>query len=268
MIIVKSIVGILVCACCGTVVWATLASSSIGQEFRIESYVYRAGVSEPVSENLTLFTENRIFDFMLKTDQTRFPQEIAIYESDKKQFVLLDTARRTKVRIAESELVNMLAALRVSSADEDNYRFLYQPDFEETYDAASGWLTLRGEQLVYRAKGTRPEQGIALQKYYEFIDRFAQLSVTNPRQLPPFARLQLNSALKKKGILASDVEVTLQLNSAAEEPLEMRSEHVVMWELSDTDLARIKSAERYIEEFTDVSLREFRKLETQTLDEE
>ena len=263
MSLAKSLTGALVCIVGGTAVYGALVPRSSKQEFRIESYVYRAGENRPVSENLTLFSGDRIFDFMLKPDETRFPQEIAVYESDKKQFVLLDTSRRIKVEIHDSEIQGMATAMRVSSAGDDVYGFLLQPQLEEDYDSVSGWLTLSGEQLVYRAKGLRPEPGLALQKYYEFIDRFAMLNVTDPQKMPPFSRLVLNSALKKRGIMASDVEVNLTMVSGdSETSVEMRSEHVALWELSDTDRARIQSAERYMEEFASVSLATFRKIET------
>jgi len=68
--------------------------ASIAQDFRIETEVFRGESTEPISENLTLFSGNLILDFMLPTDRTRFPEQIVIFTSDERKFILLDTRRR------------------------------------------------------------------------------------------------------------------------------------------------------------------------------
>ncbi len=239
------------------------AATADAQQFRIETHVYRDGSEDPISENLTLFDENVIYDFMLKTDKTRFPQEIVIYLSNEKRFVLLDTNRQIKTEIIEGEVLKMLAALQNVGANNPDNKFFFQPRFDEDFDIGSGWLTLEGEQLKYRTRGERPPNDSVLHRYYEFIDQFARINVTDPRRMPPFARLKLNTAIKKYGFVPSRVEMTLTpTNAALTEQLKMYSEHFVIWELSEKDRRRIASAKRYWTEFKNVSLSEFRLIDT------
>ncbi len=131
-----------------------VGSSVAAQEFRIETVVTRGDDPQPVSENLTLLDDNLIVDFMLKTDNTRFPVEIVAYVVGEKRFVLMDTARKVKTELIESEVLKILEALRNASFINDENRFFFHPEFTETYDSSTGWLELRSPQLVYRARST------------------------------------------------------------------------------------------------------------------
>ena len=238
-----------------------LAHTLVAQEFRIETEVYRDGESDPISENLTLFSGNLVFDFLLAADRTRFPEEIVIYQSNEKRFVLLNTARQIKTEIIEGEVLKILAALQTSSMATGENKYLFQPSFDEHYDVASGWLTMESPQLTYRTRGHSPASN-QLNRYYEFLNQFARLNATDPRRMPPFARLKLNAAIKKYGFIPDEVEMTLvpTLDPPAD-PIRLRSTHSLMWELSDKDQQRIESAKRYWMDFRQVSLAEFRGLQ-------
>lgn len=242
-----------------------LAPAVVAQEFRIETEVYRDGESEPIAENLTLFSGNLIIDFLLAADRTRFPEEIVVYQSNEKRFVLLNTARQIKTEVIEGEVLKILAALQSSSMASGDNEFLFHPNFREHYDVSSGWLTMESPQLTYRTRGDRPTSN-QLHRIYEFLDQFARLNATDPRRMPPFGRLKLNAAIKKYGFIPEEVEVTLipQLDPPAE-PIQLRTRHALMWELSDKDQQRIESAKRYWMDFRRVTLAEFRGLE-QTAD--
>ena len=205
----------------------TLMLTATAQEFRIETEVYQDDDSSPISENLTLFQDNLIFDFMLPTDRTRFPEQIVIYRSQEREFILLDTNRKVKTVIIEGEILKIVAALQnsemASSPDAD---FLFHPSFDNHYDDSTGWLTLEHERLKYRAKGERPEDDSNLHRYYEFIDQFARLNATDPRRMPPFARLKFNNELKKYGFIPETVEI--ELVPSAEDPssaIQLRTTH-------------------------------------------
>ncbi len=231
------------------------------QEFRIETEVVRGDDPTPISENLTIFDDNLIVDFMLRPDKTRFPTEVVAFVVSEKRFVLLDTTRKVKAEIIESELLKMLAALQSAPfIDEDN-RFLFHPQFEETLDPVTGVLELRSPRLIYRVRGERPPREMVLHVYFEFIDQFARLNATDPRRMPPFARLILNQAIKKHGMIPNEIELTLYPHAEnEEEPVRLRTRHVTMWDLSRTDRERIESAKRYWTEFQPVTLKEYRRL--------
>ncbi len=240
-----------------------LAPAVVAQEFRIETEVYRDGEAEPISENLTLFSGDLIFDFLLAADRTRFPEEIVVYQSSKKSFVLLNTARQIKTEIIEGEVLKILAALQSSSVASGDNEFLFHPVFDEQYDVTTGWLTLQSPQLTYRTRGQQPGRTNDLHRYYEFLDQFSRLNATDPRRMPPFARLKLNAAIKKYSFIPEEVEITLLPRiDPPSDPITLRSRHTVMWQLSDKDQQRIESAKRYWMDFEKVNLAEFRGLQT------
>ena len=143
----------------------TAVPTAIGQDFRIETGVFRGDSDEPISENLTLFSGNLIFDFMLPTDGQRFPEEIVVFQSRERKFVLLDTSRQVKTIIIEGEVLKILAAMKSSDLVTEKNAFLFHPKFKENYDMASGWLTMESPQLSYKTRGDRPENDLVLHKY-------------------------------------------------------------------------------------------------------
>ena len=236
------------------------------QDFRIETEVFRGNSSEPISENLTLFSGNLILDFMLPTDRTRFPDEIVIYQSREKQFVLLDTRRQIKTEILEGEVLKILAALQNSSIAEKGNEFLFQPEFQEHFDISSGLLTLESEQLTYQVRGKRPTDENQLHRYFEFIGQFARLNATDPRRMPPFARLKLNQSLQKYGVIPEAVQLTITPSrNSPQEMIELRTTHNLISSLSEKDEKRIESAKRYWIDFKPVSLSQFRDLQKASL---
>ena len=240
----------------------TLTSPAVAQDFRIETEVFQGDSTEPISENLTLFSGNLILDFMLPTDRSRFPEEIVVYQSREKQFVLLDTRRQTKAFVLEGDVLRIIAAMQSSNIGEDENDFLFHPTFDETYDPSSGLLSLESEQLSYHVKGHRPDDDNVLPRYFEFISQFARLNATDPRRMPPFARLKLNHSLKKFGFIPDEVELTLvpSLESHTEQ-IRLKTKHNVIWQLSEKDHQRVASAKRYWMEFEEVTLSEYRTLQ-------
>lgn len=240
----------------------TLIQTATAQDFRIETEVFRGESNEPISENLTLFSGNLILDFMLPTDRSRFPEEIVIYQSREKRFVLLDTRRKVKAFVLEGEVLQVIAALQSSNIGDDKNDFLFHPEFDEQFDSTAGLLTLESDQLTYRVRGERPGEDNSLHRYYEFISQFARLNATDPRRMPPFARLKLNQSLKKYGFIPSEVELTLVPSlEPPSDPIRLRTTHNVIWQLSEKDKKRIDSAKRYWMEFDEVSLQEYRNLQ-------
>ena len=84
--------------------------------------------------------------------------------------------------------------------------------------------------------------------------------------MPPFARIELNASLKKYGFIPKEVQVSLIPSlDPPSEPIQLKTTHSLMWELSEKDKQRIASAKRYWMEFEEVSLSEFRQLQSATV---
>ncbi len=239
------------------------AEDSGSLEFRIETDIFVNGQEQPVSENLTLFTEQKVYDFqMAKNSDT--PVEVVIYDFSNKSFVLLDPSRKFKYEIDPEELKYFVNSLRQDESMKSKMPFMFDPQLDEQYDSESGWLSLASSRLEYRCKGKSPsDHDAAMKHYYEFIDQYAKLNVTDPHKLPPFARLELNKSIVSRKWMPTTVEMNLDLsNENGSRKINAKSKHYVIWKLSKKDASRIDSAKKMLNEFESVGLEKYRKLQS------
>lgn len=236
-----------------------------GQQFRMESTVELYGDSRPVAENLTLCDRDCIYDFSYTPGDQRALQEIVIYERGRKSFILLDVPRKLRLKIEQFQLVQMLEQMRLQGASDSSLRWLVQPRLEEQVDLDNAKVVLQGEGIRYSAQCERISDPALLGSLYEFMDQFTMLSASDPRRLPPFARMQFNQTLRKYGLMPVSIELLVEGRGLAGRDLHAISRHTVLGRLSQTDLERIEQARRYWVNFRESTLEEYRELE-QTAD--
>ena len=80
--------------------------------------------------------------------------------------------------------------------------------------------------------------------------------VGDPGNLPAGARLEVNDAIAKKGLLPTKVERVIQ-ESRFGKKIEVRSEHLVVWTLSQEDVKRIDIVGDQLTQFTLVPFEQF-----------
>lgn len=238
---------------------ATVTATCIAQEFRIETDIYVDDSRKPASENLTLFNSEAVFDFQLAR-KSETPVEVVVYNFKERKFVLLDPSRKIKYEADQRKLDHFVKSLREDEVFRKRMPFLFDPEFESTYDEKDQKLTLKSENLTYRCNGERTSNK-DMSRYFEFIDQYALLNVTDPKKLPPFARLELNKLIKENSLMPKTVEMELNLPSSnGTRKIRAKSKHFVIWKLSKTDQARIASATKMITEFKTVGIEEYREL--------
>ena len=102
-------------------------SPTFGQQLRIETRVYVADESEPISHNLTLFTERSIYDFL------NGKQQVSIFEHTAGRFVLLDSERKVQTEITTDDLVKFTSKIHSLVKNGNGnavIKFLADPNFE------------------------------------------------------------------------------------------------------------------------------------------
>jgi hypothetical protein len=245
---------------------AMVAHLAWGDDFRIESQVYSGRQAKPVSENLTLFTDKVVYDFLFDPEDASRITEIVIYDLDKERFVLLDTQRELKLEIQTVDVQQLLLSLKNSEPWREKYPFLMEPAFEVSYDAAANQLEMTSKYMTYSVKVETPAKSQAFPVYGRFIDAYAQLNATDPQKLPPFARLELNRELKDRRLIPSEVEMTMEVPNPGlgSTHVSATSKHSVIWQLSKTDHERIEMANRSWTKYRSATLGEYRRLSTQT----
>jgi hypothetical protein len=224
------------------------------QNFRIESEVFLGKEKEPVSESLTLFHGGVVYDFLLTA-----PEEISVFDPLRSRFVLLDVTRRVKATLTLDDLQAATEAIK-TGADAKQHEYFLSPQFEQTFDAETLWLTLTSKHIIYRVKGITPRDAEAVERYQLFADWYARLNATRPGNLPPFARIELDRALAQRRLVPEEVELTLlPKNRLLGRKIELHSKHAFIWELGQTDFKRIETAGQYLATFETVSFQRYRE---------
>ncbi len=237
---------------------ALCCAIATAQDFKIETMIYAGDDKEPVSQNVTLFQGNLVFD--LKLDQATPPHvlETRIYDSRLRAVSLLDLNRKVQVELTDHRLLQLVESLRKEVAENSELAFLVNEAFTETTDVTGNTVELSSSTFKYKISGQRPPNASYLTSYTDFLDTFTRLSASHPGGFPPFARLRLNEAIKKVGWLPSKVDLVMQPNALITKGLKMSSTHTLIDGLSTLDQERIRNARGEWLAFKRVDLLTFR----------
>ncbi len=233
-----------------------------GQDFRLLSEIYVQAEALPISQNLTLFSENLVFDFLMSHEVKPVPQEVIIYDVRQKLVVLLDPRRSIRTEISNLQLIKLLEVLSREITQNESAEFLIKQAFEEELDLETGKLKLSSPAISYRVQGSQPQDPSLLPRYYEFLDTFSRLAATDPHKVPPFPRLKLNSAIKRLGWIPDQVSISVKPNEFFKDPIEARSKHTLSVGLTNQDRDLIADAKRNWLRYKAVDLNEYRGLST------
>ena len=244
----------------GTCLLSTLillvTSSSLltarAQELRIETDVYSGASDESLSHTVTLFDAGTVYDFV--DDR----QQVAVFRpptsSRAGQFILLDlqSQRRTEVSTDKIEgLMDKLSKWALEQEDE-MLQFSAKPDFEETFEAGSGQLTLDSPRWNYTVATVPAEDSKTLSQYRQFVDWYTRLNVMMHGAPPPGPRLALNAAFERHGVVP--VEIRRKVPSQSET---LRATHLFSWRLSREDRSQVEKVRKHLASFEKVDNKDF-----------
>lgn len=230
-----------------------------GQDLRMESQVYNESQTTPLATTLTLFQNKMVYDFAFGPDGIT-PTEIVIYDSRANNFELLDVKAQRRLHLEQFELVRMLENMRQQGTQDPRLVPLILPQLQEQVDLAQRKIVLENSVIRYEAWGTTPGDITRLPLYQDFLDQYSRLAATDPRRLPPFARLELNQALKKYGWMAQEIRMRLEGGELYDGTVDLTSKHQWGTKLSEQDLKRIELAKKYWMQFRQVPLSEYRDI--------
>ena len=257
--VVSSLMVAIVCIIAGPAEFV-LAQIDRGIEFKIDTKMYVGDSKEAVFENKSIFSNGLIFDFPLAAGSTT-PDEVLVYDSNLKTISLLDLKRQMQLKLLDAQLVKMIDGVREQMATDDRSRAMLDQKFEETLDTEKGLLTLAGNQkMTYQLHGTTPKSGKVLSAYFEFLDVFTRVQITDPKKLPPFARLRLNESIRRVGWIPDRVDITIGKSDAFPEDFKARTEHKLTMTITDRDRTEMGLAKKNWAALPEVSLAKYRGL--------
>ena len=241
------------------------AERALGQidrelEFKIETKMFTGNSKDPVVTNKTIFSEGLIFDFPVAAGSNA-PEEVLVYDSNLKIISLLDLKRQMQLKLLDVQLKKLTDSVRQQMATDDRSRAMIEQTFEEKLDADKGSFELIGSQnMTYRLQGKTPESPKLLSAYFEFLDVFTLVQITDPKKLPPFARLRLNESIRRIGWIPDRVEVSVGKSDFFPSSFKARTEHKLSMEVTDRDRTEVALAKTNWRALTEVTLAKYRGL--------
>ena len=229
-------------------------------EFKIETKMFTGNGKEPVFTNNTIFSEGLIFAFPMVAG-SKAPEEVLVYDSNLKVISLLDLKRQMQLKLLDVQLKKMTDSVRQQMATDDRSRAMIEQTFEEKLDADKGSFELIGSQnMAYRLYGKTPESPKLLSAYFEFLDVFTLVQITDPKKLPPFARLRLNESIRRIGWVPDRVEISVGKSDFFPSSFKARTEHKIVMEVTDRDRAEVALAKKNWRALPEVTLAKYRGL--------
>lgn len=231
-----------------------------GPEFKIQNEVIIGNSALPAARNLTLFQPHLVIDVRYVGTSHQI-SEIAIFDAKDRSFVLLDVSRKLRLKVDNLQLMRILDGMRKELQSSPKVEHLLFADAIEKFDAENKLIRVASDRIEYEVVGFRPPSDPILAHYLSFLDNYTLLGVTDPTRMPPFARIRLNRAIKKFGLMPKTVSLTLIDADGISTVLQATSKHELETSLSESDHQLVATTRRYWMEFRQVSLSEYRSIE-------
>lgn len=230
---------------------APLAIPAVAQQFRVETEVFNQGAEEPVSESLTIFDGDVVYDFVLGA----LP-ETAVFDIRRGRIVCLDPQRKIQTALTTENLLEFCDATRTRAGNGQDK--LFHPQFETSFDDQSQTLTLNSDAISYTARCAAAKDAESAKRFQQFADWYARLNFVRPGSMPPFARVELNRLIAERNLLPLQVERTVVLkNPVGNKRGIARSVHAVTWLISNSDRHRIETVATQLTSFRNVPFKEY-----------
>ncbi|RMG37622.1 MAG: hypothetical protein D6725_08605 [Planctomycetota bacterium] len=224
--------------------------SAQGDEFRV--YTRLIDLSRPaepgapsppvVSRSLTLFHAGQAFDYLDEIG------ELTVFQPARNRFVVISGQQPLSTVVDFEELqrlekvsreglqreLQQLARRddRAARESAELIRFALAPQFDESFDAATGVLTLTSPRWRYRVECVNAKDAALLNRYLDYADWTRRLNaVLHPNSLFPAPRIVLNDRLRARRLWPVVVELELNITP----PIRLRAEHQFHWRLDSKD---------------------------------
>jgi len=234
-------------------------AAEMDRDFRVENRVYQGGKKEPQSRSTTIFHEGAVYDYLAE------PEEVIVFEAQASRFVLLDTARRVRCELTTRQVETFVEQLQETAAKHEDpfVRFLAAPELTEHFDASTGELSLSSPWISYRVLTVAVDDPTIVKRYRAFADWYAKLNtMLIPGSRPPSARLALNAAMARRGVVPKKVYLTMTPKRGfPPRRVQLHSEHQLVASLAAGDLDRMAQTREFMQIFKLVGFYDYRRPE-------
>lgn len=233
----------------------------LAEDFRIQTRVYKEDESEALSQNLTLFRNGIVYDFLSE------PEETTIFDRPRRdhpgKFVLLDPGRQVQTEVPLERITRFTSTLQLWAGQNNDpfLRFLSKPEFEEELDPKQQAWLYTSKYMTYQVKVAQAANAEVFKQFDDFSEWFVRLNtMLTIKTRPPYGlgRLGVNAALRVRKEIPTEVKLVVESPSRIlRRKSTYRSEHLLTTMLSQSDQARISDAETQLASFKQIDLEEY-----------
>ncbi|MGQ9505394.1 MAG: hypothetical protein ACUVQG_03390 [Thermogutta sp.] len=233
---------------------AANAASAAPFNFKVESIVDRGDVKYPISQSTTLFSGEKVYDFL------NVPHEITIVSWKDNCVILLNPRQNEQAELSFDAVLQFEERIksRIQRENGPHQRSAADPHFEVEVEPLQQRVILKSSLLTYRITIRDDVDLEIVQAFLRFSNLMARVNclLVQGSRLPG-PRLKVNQVLAERNFFPQDVTLFSPPKNFLEwlpgrRPV-IRSTHTLTIGLTDEDRARIAEAERWSREFRRVS---------------
>lgn len=226
------------------------------EPLKVTTRVYGEPKSKLLHHNVTLFSDERIYDLTLVGSNFA-----TVFDTTKSIATLLDNKSKTQTVVSIEQTTEYAAALIERAKIKrmpSHIKAMLASDYEERWEPELQRLTLNSPLLQYQANLVEPVSANVVGRYREFADWSAKLNTVlfGP---PPGARLRLNTAIYSKGRVPTEIVRALHTEKQ-KKPTKVRSVHAYADRWTKVDRQRVDDVENARRTYAHVTLERFRSL--------
>jgi hypothetical protein len=228
---------------------ALMAQSS---DFRIETDVMESGKGKPIDQSVTLFANGVSYEYSRET-----PNQITVIDTIENRVILIDTKRQVQSRVNLQELQAYIETARKQFAQTASGAEKLQDAAETSFDENTQVVSVGKRFIRYDAKLQQQKNTAVAENYANFADASAILNAWHSRGKnapPPFARMQLNQALRERAVIPSEIKRT---TFAGKSESSLTSRIHITDSLSPSEKKKLEQYSEMILTYRTVSLAEY-----------
>ena len=176
---------------------------AIAEDFKVVTEIFLD--QKKVAETQTFFYGGRVYD--KKVPAMGESVDLSHYDPARQEVVRINRLSKMRAKVTTEWLKKLSLEISARGVTNRAMRPLIEVQLKVAQQDAQS-LVLSSEPIVYRVTTVSPKDASAVFAYLDFADQFAQINAVTPPNLPLFARMQLNSALRNQKTLPREIERT------------------------------------------------------------
>jgi len=245
----------------GAVPGALSSAAALADDFRIKTDVFATDSKIALSQNITLFRAGYVYDYLTHPQKANTVDRVAVFDQQHGRFIVLDPARKVKAEVKTDDVLLFASKLQTLVAAKSSNaftKFAADPEFEVDF-SQDGELKMTSPHMTYELKTIPANTPEAAAQYREFSDWYGRFNtMSNPGSTPPFARMAVNAELARRGLVPTEVHLTVPRQRGVDATA-LRSEHHVSWRLLPKDAERIETTATQLTTFKLVDFDQFER---------